>query len=278
MFSAIKFNSLRRQRTSVLGAAFFAVVMALLPISAAAQCSGQWDATGVWEIREVGGYVVRVDLTQTGDVLSGTASRWGNRTDGAPRGMLTANATGHVRGKSFGLRAEWRDGYRAGFQGRILDSGRVEGGVYLGSNYLEPETSWYSEQPLTCGWRSGKSRGNLTSRIPGNTPVKTSGIENTPIKTPFISAGQAIIPTPSHPFGIVPLSWDGGPDHPNVEVFVSIDNGAEIPAFSIEQSQQSPVWKQPRMSTALNLQRYHHYKFFLKGAGQALSTAAVVVP
>jgi hypothetical protein len=184
-----------------------------------------------------------------------------------------------VRGKTFGLQAEWRDGYRAGFQGRILDSGRVEGGVYLGSNYLEPETSWYSEQPLTCGWRSGKTRGNLTSRISGNTPVKTSGIEKSPLTTPFISASQPILPTQFHPFAIVPIGWDGGPDHPNVEVFVSINNSVEIPAFSNEHHQQSPVWKLPKFSAAINLQRKQLYRFFLKSGGKTLSTtAAFYVP
>ncbi len=87
---------------------------------------------------------------------------------------------------TFALTAEWQDGYRARFVGRILASGRAEGGVYLGSS-SKPELSWYSEQPLTCGWRSGKTRGNLTSRISGNAPVKTSGIEKSPLTTPFIS-------------------------------------------------------------------------------------------
>lgn len=98
-----------------------------------------------------------------------------------------------------------------------------------------------------------------------------------PPKPPFIYAGQAIIPTPNHPFGIVPVSWDGGPDHPNVEVFVSIDNSPEIPAYSIGESQQSPVWKQPKISTVLNLQRYHHYRFVLRSGGKTLSSAAGLV-
>ena len=85
------------------------------------------------------------------------------------------------------------------------------------------------------------------------------------------------MPTPNHPFGIVPLSWDGGPDHPNVEVWLSMDNGAEIPAFSTEHHPQSSVWKQPKNSIPLHLQRNHHYKFVLKGAGKTLSTAAFVV-
>jgi hypothetical protein len=74
------------------------------------------------------------------------------------------------------------------------------------------------------------------------------------------------------------MGWDGGPDHPNVEVVMSIDNGVEIPAFSINFAQQSPLWKQPKVGGEMTLQRYHHYKFVLKGAGKTLSTVAFVVP
>ena len=98
-----------------------------------------------------------------------------------------------------------------------------------------------------------------------------------PPKPPFIIANQAIVPSPSHPFGIVPLLWDGGPNYPNVEIFLSIDNGPEIPAFSMEHPQQSPVWKQPKASIPLQLQRYHYYKFFLKSAGQTLGASAGLV-
>jgi hypothetical protein len=70
---------------------------------------------------------------------------------------------------------------------------------------------------------------------------------------------------------------DGGPDHPDVEVFVSIDNGVETPAFSMDLPPQHPVFKQPKVAAIeLKLQRGRHYKFVLKGAGKTLSTAAVI--
>ena len=99
-----------------------------------------------------------------------------------------------------------------------------------------------------------------------------------PPKPPFITAGQVIIVQPALSFGSVYLGWDGGPDHPNVEIWVSIDNGAEIPAFSIDFAQQSPLWKQPKAGGEMKLQRYRHYKYVLKDAGKTLSTVVVAVP
>ena len=46
MFNAIKINASRRDRTTVLGVLFFAVVMVLLPISSQAQCT-KWYRSGV---------------------------------------------------------------------------------------------------------------------------------------------------------------------------------------------------------------------------------------
>ncbi len=100
-----------------------------------------------------------------------------------------------------------------------------------------------------------------------------------PPTPPYIVASEPIIPTPFHPFGIVGMSWDGGPNYPNVEVWLSMDNGVEIPAFSIEQTAQSPVWKQPKNGVALQLLRKHQYRFVLRAGGKTLaSSAAFVVP
>jgi hypothetical protein len=125
----------------------------------------------------------------------------------------------------------------------------------------------------------GAAVGLPWSIVPNTPPPSGSATttEAPPPTPPFISAGQPIIP-PYMPYGIVPLWWDGGPDHPNVEVWLSMDNGAEIPAFSMDLPPQADVWKQPKISIAPQLQRYHYYKFVLKAAGKTLSTAAFVVP
>jgi hypothetical protein len=99
-----------------------------------------------------------------------------------------------------------------------------------------------------------------------------------PLKPPFITAGQVII-QPYVPFASVYLGWDGGPDHPNAEVWVSIDNGAEIPAFSIDHAPQDPVFKQPKIAAIeMKLSKGRLYKYVLKDAGKTLSTVAFAVP
>lgn len=98
-------------------------------------------------------------------------------------------------------------------------------------------------------------------------------------KPPFITASQPIAIHPTAPLSSVSLWWDGGPDHPNVAVWLSMDNGVEIPAFSVDFAQQSPIWKQPKAGGEMKLQRYHHYKYVLKDtAGKTLSTVSFVVP
>jgi hypothetical protein len=53
MFNTIKFTTLGRRRIPVLGGLLFAAVLALLPISAHAQCAN-WDASGKWSIKQKG--------------------------------------------------------------------------------------------------------------------------------------------------------------------------------------------------------------------------------
>ena len=69
MFNAIKFNVLRRHRTAVFGVFFIALLMVLLSISAKAQCSKTWDASGEWEISQGlgAGTVFRLNLKQSGN-------------------------------------------------------------------------------------------------------------------------------------------------------------------------------------------------------------------
>lgn len=97
-----------------------------------------------------------------------------------------------------------------------------------------------------------------------------------PPKPPFISVGNPIIPTPGHPFGIVPLAWDGGPNYPKVEVWLAMEDGVEVPAFSIEHTQHSLIWKQAKGGGAFNLYRNRQYRFFLKSGGTTLAATQVV--
>ena len=247
---------------------FCGLLFAAMSISTQAQCTN-WDASGPLEFFQRGqSRVNRMTLEQKGRVITGTAGF----VEAENNDPVFGAVDGTLDGDSFSIQIFWENGKTGVYNAKVLPSGRLDGEAYEKSS-PQSRTIWHSDGVLKCA---------PPPVIPK--PIRSSGKAKpapqtpAPPPPPFITAGIAIIPTPTHPFGIVPLSWDGGPDHPNVEVWLSMDNGAEIPAFSMEQGPQSPVWKQPKISIALQLQRYHHYRFVLKDAGKTLSTAAFVVP
>lgn len=266
-------NSISRCMAFLCGL-LVATVLALLPISAGAQCA-QWDLSGDWKILQ--GRPMReipIELEQKGRVITGSAELYDIRSDGTKGKFglpITGPVDGTIDGDRFNVQIFWANGDVGVYNGTILPSGRLDGEAYE-KRSPKVRVPWHSNGVFKCA--------PPPPVIPK--PIKSSGkakvVPTPPPTPPFIIANQAIIPTPMHPFGIVPLAWDGGPDHPNVEVWLFIDNGAEIPAFSIEQGPLSPLWKQPKFSIAVQLQRYHSYRFVLKAAGKTLSTAAFVVP
>lgn len=276
-------NALTRIEVSYFWISFFAAVFALLTMSAQAQCPNGWDASGTLRVMQGTKFFNPTDLklTHQGTGLSGTA-QYEKRTGPFKSITVNGSVTGTLVRDSFSIEVAWQDGLTGIYNGRVLPSGLMEGQTYAKHKPGHQEL-WRTERVLNCAAplppppKVIKSSGRTkpAPKPSADAPVKTSSI--TP-KPPFINAGQAIIPTPTHRFGIVVLEWDGGPDHPNAEVWLSINNGAEIPAFSIGHTPQSPLWKQPKIvSIPLQLQRNHHYKFVLKAAGKTLSSAAFVV-
>jgi hypothetical protein len=250
-------------------------------MSAAAQCSTGWDASGEWSMMQRGQkWPNHLVLQQKGRVLTGRAfynyvtgdrKFLGVTTVGGDPVSVDGTVDGTIDGNSFSIQIFWANRQIGVYNGKVLASGKLDGEAWEKSS-PQSRTIWHSTGVLKCPpppvvpkpiRSSGKAK-------PASTPA--------PPTPPFISASQAIIPTPSHPLGIVFLGWDGGPDHPNVEVWLSMDNRAESPAFSTEHALGSPVWKLPKTTLQLNLQRYHHYRFVLKSGGKTLSTAAFVVP
>lgn len=273
MLLQVKTTNLIIKRASILFGVWFVAVLALLPISARAQCSTKWLASGheaVSIMQRGQKYGMHLSLEQKGRVITGTASH--QTTNGVNKGTVD----GTLDRDSFRAQIFWTNGQTGVYIGTVLPSGRLDGEGYEKAS-PNIRVTWHSSGVLKCAPRPFISP--TLNKFPGNAKPATQKPAPPPTP-PFIIAGQAIIPTPTHPFGIVYLGWDGGPDHPNVEVFVSMDNGAEIPAFSMDQPQQSLVWKQPKIAAIpLQLQRYHHYKFVLKAAGKTLSTtAAFYVP
>jgi Matrixin len=99
-------------------------------------------------------------------------------------------------------------------------------------------------------------------------------------KLPYIITGQVVIPNAFDPLASVALVWDGGPTHPNVEVFVSVNNGPDIPAFSANLGQGSPVFKLPKAGFEMKLPRRSGvYRYSLQAGGVTLAvTEPFVVP
>ena len=271
MFNTIKFNFPGLGRMSVIGGLLFTAVLVLLPTTAGAQCSTGWDTIGRYAIRQRGmRYGFTVELQQKGRVITGTA--WGTvDNDDGGVDSLEGTVDGTLDGDSFSVQIFWTNGSTGIYNAKVLPSGRLDGEGYE-KNSPNVRVPWNSVGVLKC------------PPPPPPKPIKSSGKARPsepappPPKPPFITAGQVIIVQPALSFGSVYLGWDGGPDHPNVEIWVSIDNGAEIPAFSIDFAQQSPLWKQPKAGGEMKLQRYRHYKYVLKDAGKTLSTVVVAVP
>ncbi len=267
--------SLGISRTPLLYSLLFAAVLALLPISVEAQCAN-WDASGQMTIiQRASKYENTLSLQQKGRVITGTASTYtptyGIISDGYR--TLSGTVDGTIDGDRFSVQIFWANRQTGIYNGKVLPSGRLDGEAWEKASPNIRQT-WYSGGVLKCPPpppvipKVIKSSGKARPTTPPPPP-----------KPPFIVAGQVVIPTPSHPFGIVYLGWDGGPDHPNVEVFVSIDNGVEIPAFAIGFAPQHPVFKQPKVAAlTLNLERRKHYNFVLKSAGKTLSSIGFVVP
>ena len=264
MFNAIKFNASCRNLTSVLGVIFFVVAMALLPISAHAQCARTWDASGEWEIRQGrgGSTVIRLNIKQSGSALSGKASRDG----GIGTKAVTGDVLGDADGDSFVISIDWLTGgelviYRA----KVSASGKLEGETYVGPNKRNPN-SWYSDQPLTCGWSPGKSRGNLTGKLSANDTAKPGQATGSLLKGPSIVASQAVFLTPYTSTGFVVLTWDAGPAHPDADVWVKY-NGSRDRVL---------VMKQPKAGMQVVVQRGQMYTYVLMDGRNVLATATFV--
>lgn len=264
MFRAIKFNALLCRKTELLGVLFFAAVIVLLPVSTQAQCSKTWDASGVWEIRQGarGGVITRLDLKQSGGALSGKASREG--VGGAK--AVTGDVIGDADGDAFSLAISWPDvSEHTIYRAKVAALGKLAGETYIGPDKRNRDT-WYSDQALTCGWISGKSRGNLTSKLSADDTVKTGQATGSLLNVPTMVASQAVFQSPYAGQGFAVLTWDAGPGHPNAEVWVKYNGSRDRVLFM----------KQPKGGMQVPVQRGQVYAYVLMDSRNVLATATVV--
>jgi hypothetical protein len=97
-----------------------------------------------------------------------------------------------------------------------------------------------------------------------------------PPKPPYITASQPVVIQPFLPFASTFIGWDGGPDHPKAEVFVSVSGEPELSASVRLQNQAFSF--ATISAIEVKLERGRQYRFVLKDAGNALSTVVVVAP
>lgn len=249
MFNLIKF--------SLLCVALGAV---LLPISAAAQCSRTWDASGIWQIRQ-GRTLITLDLKQSGSALSGAATR---DVRIGTKG-LKGDVTGDADGDAFSIVIDWSDGGYSAYRAQVSASGKLEGEV-LGRNAVKTGERWYAEQPLTCGWTPGKNRGDLTGKPSATSPVKPGQGVGSRLATPFLAATTPYFPPISRVVGQSILQWDAGPDHPNAELWVKYGGGRERVLFV----------KQPKGGQPVEVVRGQVYTYVLMDGRRVLASTVVV--
>ena len=239
---------------------FFIGAVALLPISANAQCSKTWDASGQWEMRQ-GRTLITLNLKQSGSAFSGTATR---DVRIGSKG-LEGKAVGDADGNEFSMSILWPGGVFYAYKAKISPSGELEGGDVF-NNGTKTGEKWNGEQPLTCGWSPGKSRGDLTGKPSANDTVKPGQGIGTRLAGPMLVAGPVYYSFPQNPIGQTTLQWDAGPDHPNAELWVKYNNSRE----------RALVVKLPKGGQPVQVRRGLVYTYALMDGRTVLASVVVV--
>lgn len=254
MLLQVKTTNLLFRPSPVLFGILFIAVLALLPISAEAQCSTGWDASGEHVIRQRGTYPFHVTLQQNGRVITGTASATVDRGDGGVK-TITGPVDGTIDGNSFRVQIFWNNQQTGIYTATVLPSGRLDGEAYeKRSPNVRP--TWNSDAVLKCA--------PPPPVVPR--PVRSTGKAKpaAPPKPPFVLASQGIFPTPFVSTGFVILTWDGGPEHPNAELWLKVGNA------------QAPFIKVAKGGHQLSVERGRLYEYVLMDGGQALSTVRFI--
>jgi hypothetical protein len=265
MYNEVKFVYFRRAAPCLCGV-LCCVVLALLPAPAKAQCA-QWDVSGKWTLNVTKGITELLELKQNGNNVSGESHAY---NDVVP-------VMGTVKGDDFSMSIDWTRPnvtFAAGvfpieaFLGKIGSDGFIHGNATTLANLdLSAKGNlWSSDRPMRC------VRG---AESPRPKPIKSSGKARPsapappssppPMKVPGIVASQTFFPVPGALTGLVGLSWDGGPVHPYAEVWVKVNNGAEI--FVVEQG---------KGGRQITVQRGTLYEYILTDAGTTLATVRFV--
>jgi hypothetical protein len=224
-------------------------------LSATAQC-GQRDVSGSWKIllgkfkREIA-----LDLKQSGNEISGTASR----NSGIDLRFEDITVKGTVNGDKVSLIIDNRNSSRVngvslleGFEGVFGPDGTITGEA---SVFILPgtvEVPWTSDRPMRC-----------LHKTVGRLGVKHSNADSQ--GAPFIVASPNNITLPfGQTVGVATLTWDGGKDHPYAEVWVKVDGQDE-----------TKVLEKGQGTLPISIAAGRTYVYILTDAGTTLATVTV---
>lgn len=236
MLHRAKTNNLIIRRTPLFCGLLVAFVLALLPVSAGAQCSTGWDASGEWQIIQRGQpYPFSMKLEQKGKVITGAV-----RTVMVDEGLwrLDGRVDGTIEGNSFNIMIYWLNDATGVYNGRVMPSGRLDGEAY---EKRSPNVRhiWHSEGVLKCAPPPPVTPKVIRSS--GRKPTTAPSPPPAPPKPPFVFASQAVFQVPFAPMGFVVLTWDAGPDHPAAELWLKTSGGATTVAKHGKGGLQVPV-------------------------------------
>lgn len=280
MLHIVKNTNLINKRIAFLCGLLVAVVLALLPISAGAQCS-KWNVSGKWSFWQQGQKrPIHINLEQKDKALSGNASHiipGSGNLFGSFGEDLTGVVKGLTEGDSIHIEISWGNGQTGVYTAKFLPSGKLVG---EGWEKKSPNVrvTWQSEGVFKCAPRPPGRQGPFPAwdKNPPKTPPPSKPPTSQPtkpapppplMKVPGIITSQVIYPYPNVPTGFIILTWDAGPDHPYAEVWFKIGGPTAPATFLVEQgkgSRQIPV------------ERYKYYSYTLTDAGKTLAEVTFV--
>lgn len=208
---------LRRAVDVLLGAIVFAVVVALAPVPVQAAdglIPPKWDVSGSWQINQSNGPAIALQLKQSGDQVTGSA------TSGGIKGTVL---TGTVIDDELRLRITWRGTATVitkvdnvtNFVGAIASNGAISGQAIDDGKGRADIISWSSTARM-------KRYGEVAKPSrPGSPPTE----EDADPTTPAIGASRSVVTMPADATeSTTTIWWNSGSDHPRAEVWVKVDN------------------------------------------------------
>jgi hypothetical protein len=263
----------RRWSALTFGGLLVTSICALSAPSLEAQCK-QWNVGHAWRFKQ-GALIVNMDLHQEGIVVTGTASFTGTtkKSEGGLFGSFGATGTingtvdGTVEDDQYAVKIYWDNNDIGIYTGTIRPSGRIEGKGYEQKS-RRIKVNWYSETTMKCADAAVQPT-KPAPNVPASTPkpIKSTGKSKVSPAVPFIVANPIAVTAPEgQSQGTTTLTWDAGPNHPNVIVWSreGVDGKTTV------------VDTREKGTRTVAVDRGKNYQFILMETGEQLAKAVVI--